>query len=299
MLAKGIILSPPFVIIKKSELFPEYILELKNNTTDTFRFATDIKNINVNEFITNEKFTIQNDSVLGNLPSNFFEIDLDFFELKPGETQKIKVKPRNIENLKFDNFYPVVEFEVLSEDQELVSESVVQAKIYSILVLNDFEKEGRVLSESEILQIKKFEVSNSFVSFQQNTFFVEIKNNGTNALEPVGFLEIFNTEGKKLETNLIVNDTLKVLLPNQTQKFFLNWDDGFDFLKPEIGEYKVVLNLKPNYQNSESLQMNSNFYIFPVFQIALILIFSILVIVILRKLFVRKTKKSRRAILYK
>jgi hypothetical protein len=143
-------------------------------------------------------------------------------------------------------------------------------------------------------RIRQFSTDKSIFDRPDVNFNLRFENTGNIHLQPKGEIKIFNLFGQeKGKIGINQNNSFGHVLPLSTRKWNFNWTD--DNKLSNMGRYKASLILSFGEKSKEAVAQDLYFWVIDFKIISLILasiIGLILIIVVLLKLYVRKTVKD-------
>lgn len=124
-------------------------------------------------------------------------------------------------------------------------------------------------------RIRDFITDSMLYSKPEVIFTTRVENLGNVAVKPRGPLDITNMWGKKIVSDLVVNDSGSLVLPGEIRKYELTWK-GKEFY---FGRYEAVMSLSYGYDAKNTITRTVSFWILPL-NIILPVLGMILVIIL-------------------
>ncbi|MCS7317162.1 MAG: hypothetical protein NZZ41_02415 [Candidatus Dojkabacteria bacterium] len=291
MLSKGIILSPPVLVIDESVDQSFATIFLKNNTDTAVAVNIEVHSLDILKYVDTGSFVFR-DITQEQIILLLNKLELDKYknnvQIPPSTTQNFVVNISNLKELKY--LYPVIQFNINSidniQDQNNLS---ISYKFYSILVYKD-KLQDEIITQERIDVVEFLPLSNFGVT-PSISFRITLKNQTDQFLQPIGYIRVYNPYMQYFEKTSIINEDLEILFPKQQKEFVVTWDNTsssvFNF---DIGKFTANLFLKDDYSLlvPENLRGITHFYVVPIFSVL-----TIVILVIFFVFVVMKIKKSK------
>lgn len=284
MIPKGVVFSPPLLLVDESENLQKSIISIKNNDLRDFLVNISLKKLDLDAYISFNKVLVDDFS---EEEYEFISKNLSFdsipkeFNLIEGTTKNIEIDVSKVRFFANVRSIPVIEVSVfdsnsLSDNNESIN---FVKKFYSLILYKEKLSEDFFVSNSN-LSITEFSPVNSFVLLPENTFKVKIRNNTEKIVQPIGYIRVYNPSRQSFELASIVNKDLELFLPNQEKEFLVSWNAHPNpLLNLDLGRFRAELIVKPDYavHNAFEYRSSTSFSLIP---LPVVLFFVILLFVI-------------------
>jgi hypothetical protein len=247
--ATGIQISP-HVIDEKAfarDLFG-YQIKAKNNTAnkvDLYLLVNDILFVEGKQKTINPSLLDKSNSLI-----RWISISRGLIELMPGEEKEIPLKINVNMNAVPGKYYASITFSSGSSRYE--AEAKAQVQNFPQLIIN-FEIEDGIVEKSQLANF--YSLKNVYFSFPA-LFSFAIKNIGNSAIEPKGFVYIYNRRGVEVAA-LDVNPEKKVINPEENGSYQLSWQGN------SFGKFKARIEAEYGTKEKRDLQDTIYFYVLP------------------------------------
>jgi hypothetical protein len=184
-------------------------------------------------------------------------------------------------------YIPMVQFSAKNDDSD--TQIGINAKLIGSLYTKVINPKDKGISSK--IEAQEFTVANKISFAQSNTFNVNYKNVGNVYTKAIGYFEIYDPQGYRLNSNYNINSEYKNIHPNQLKSETYEWKDDFsanNYL-PTIGEYRVKLFIK-SIDSEKFEEYASTFFVLPPIYIAYGV--GTILVLILIVLFTKKYYKS-------
>jgi hypothetical protein len=207
----------------------EYRITIENTDSKTTHYQVDPIGIVLGENGQDMQFADLSEEVRAWF--TFSEVALD---LLPGETREVGVYIAPHSNIKHQSLTVGM---LVTEQFEQGSDIHVSEGFVSLVFLTIGDD---ILQEVSILD---YSVSNQFSNALPISFFVTLKNDGEQIVQPVGAIHIKSMFGKEVAM-LEINPKMNRVAHEQTRSFSAVWSDRSTILPP-LGVFRAVFSVEP------------------------------------------------------
>lgn len=242
----------------------KYNIKLKNNGTRKLSIYATVNN--VNEEKGKISFSTVNSEERKTSAANWVEIKRGVIEILPGEEVSVPLNIKIAANAEPGKYYVSVSFPYGSNRKQ--AEDSMREKSFAELRLNLEIKENVI----EKAQVKKFLSSKSLFLSDKIDFEIGIENFGNKAIDPHGFIYIYNRKGAEIGKIEIKKGEHK-LGSEQASEIKKQWLNSFG-----SGKYKAKLEMEYGEKDKRDIQDTLFFWVLTPKLLFLFTFFSILLV---------------------
>jgi hypothetical protein len=189
------------------------------------------------------------------------------------------------------NEYPVI---ILRQIKDDTSDFSLSTDVAIPVFINIRQQQDEAKTD-----IVTFTAKESIILSPENSFTLVIKNSSAGEVftQPKGKIYIYDQSGKRLESQLEINDDFSRLYKDQTLEENFTWK-GSQSLFPAFGKYTAVAEVYTGGTNAtQKVTASQTFWVIPIFHIVAAIIIAIILLIVgtmVRKAIQKKTHAKQK-----